>query len=72
MRNWFCTFFSITLLWTIPFGVEAGIDRDAIILALPFEEGRGRDAQDISSRGNHGILSEKAKWHRGNSECVYA
>ena len=71
MRSWICAFLAITLLWTIPIGVEAGIDRDVIILALPFEEGRGRDAKDISPLGNHGVLSETAKWAQGKfGMCV--
>ena len=71
MRILIYTLFSISLVFTLPAGVEAGIDREAIILALPFDEGKGRDAKDISSKENHGVLSEKAKWAQGKfGNCV--
>jgi hypothetical protein len=56
---------TIALLWAFPFTVSTAIDQDVIVLALSFDEGKGRDAKDISSQGNHGVLSETAKWAQG-------
>ena len=51
--------------------MAAAIDQDAIILALPFDEGKGRDANDISTHGNHGVLTDTAKWAQGKiGMCV--
>ena len=35
---------------------NAGIDLDAILLAMPFDEGGGEEAMDISGNENHGKL----------------
>lgn len=61
----------IAFLWALPLTVAAAIDQDAIVLAIPFDEGKSRDAKDISSQGNHGVLSETAKWAQGKiGMCV--
>ena len=71
MRILIYTLFSISLVFTLPAGVEAGIDREAIILALPFDEGKGREAIDISVHENHGVLTDTAKWAQGKfGMCV--
>ena len=43
---------------------ESIVDRD-IVLALPFEEGRGESTKDLSRHGNHGTLKRNAKWRAG-------
>lgn len=43
---------------------DAAVDRD-IVLAMPFEEGRGETTKDLSRHGNHGILKQNAKWEAG-------
>lgn len=59
------TLFLIATLWALSFTVAIAIDRDAIILALPFDEGKGREAKDVSMHGNHSVLSDTAKWAQG-------
>ena len=61
----------VATLCAFPFAAAIAVDRDAIILALPFDEGKGRESIDISSHGNHGVLSETAKWAQGKiGMCV--
>ncbi len=59
------TLFLIATLWALSFTVAIAIERDAIILALPFDEGKGREAKDVSMHGNHSVLSDTAKWAQG-------
>ena len=43
---------------------ESVVYRD-IVLAMPFDEGKGETTKDLSSYGNHGILKQNAKWEAG-------
>lgn len=40
------------------------VDRD-IVLAMPFDEGRGETTKDLSPHGNHGTFKRNAKWGKG-------
>ena len=40
------------------------VDRD-IVLAMPFDEGRGETTKDLSPYGNHGTFKRNAKWGKG-------
>ncbi len=65
------TLLMVATLCAFPFAAAIAIDQDAIILALPFEEGKGRDAKDISHQANHGVLTENANWVQGKvGMCV--
>ncbi len=44
--------------------VKASVDND-IVLAMPFDEGRGETTKDLSPHRNHGTLKRKAKWGVG-------
>ena len=56
----------ITILVTAFFAADAHavVDMD-IVLAMPFDEGEGRFAKDLSPHGNHGTLVENAEWGVG-------
>ena len=43
---------------------ESVVDRD-IVLALPFDEGRGETTKDLSPHSNHGTLKGNANWGAG-------
>ncbi len=65
------TLLMVATLCAFPFAAAMAIDQDAIILALPFEEEKGRDAKDISHQANHGVLTENANWVQGKvGMCV--
>ena len=49
------------LMWAFSHGAAALIDRDALVVALPFDEGVGDEAKDVSPRGNHAVLVEGAR-----------
>lgn len=50
-----------TFLWTFPFVVEA-IKDEAMVLYLSFDEGKGKDVEDLSGKGNNGTLEGDLKW----------
>ena len=59
------------LLWTASIHAAAGINADEIVLALPFDEGEGEEALDLSSHGNDATLVQGAKWGDGKfGACV--
>ena len=65
------TLMMIVLLWAFPF-IAAAIDQDAIVLAIPFDEGEGDEAKDASPLGNDVFLVEEAKWADGKfGKCVH-
>lgn len=71
MRNKIFSIFVIAVLCGYSFAAAMAIDQDAIILALPFDEGKGKEANDISTHGNHGVLSDTARWAQGRiGMCV--
>ena len=43
---------------------NAAVDKH-IVLAMPFDEGKGETAKDLSPHGNHGTLSQNASWGVG-------
>ena len=71
MRVRIFTLFVIAMLCGYSIAMAVAIDQDAIVLALPFDEGKGREAHDISAHGNHGVLSDTARWAQGKiGMCV--
>lgn len=61
----------VASICAFPFGAVAAIDRDALVVALTFDEGVGKDAADVSPHGNHAILVEGAKWGNGKfGKCL--
>ena len=50
-----------TFLLTFPFVVEA-IRDEAMVLYLSFDEGKGKDVEDLSGKGNDGTLEGDVKW----------
>ena len=50
-----------TFLFTFSFVVEA-IKDDAMVLYLSFDEGKGKDVEDLSGKGNDGTLEGDVKW----------
>ena len=61
----------IASICAFPFGAVAVIDRDALVVALTFDEGVGKEAADVSPHGNHAILVEGAKWGNGKfGKCL--
>ena len=50
---------------------EAIIKLDSLVVALPFDEGRGDTARDLSPHGNDGVLVMGAKWGDGKfGKCL--
>ena len=71
MRFSIFMFLMIASAWIFQFGTEAAIAPEAIVLALPFDEGAGDEAKDASPSGNSLLLVEDAKWDVGKfGECV--
>ena len=71
MRTLFSTLL-ITILVTLFYAAEtdAAIDED-IVLAMPFDEGKGETTKDLSPHGNHGTLMQNAKWGKGKfGNCI--
>lgn len=57
--------------WAFSLGSAALIDRDALVVALPFDEGVGDEAKDVSPHGNHAVLVEGARWGNGKfGKCL--
>ena len=65
MRFSIFMFLMMASAWIFPYGTEAEIEPDAIVLALPFDEGAGDEAKDASPSGNNLFLVEEAKWDKG-------
>ena len=57
----------LMLVWTGLFSpvAEAIIKLESLVVALPFDEGAGDTAKDLSPHGNDGLLVEGAKWGEG-------
>jgi hypothetical protein len=68
--------FTIALLmnacvWVFSPVAEAIIKLDSLVVALPFDEGAGNKAKDLSPHGNDGLLVEGAKWGDGKfGKCL--
>ena len=54
---------SLTFILTFPFVIEA-IEDDAMVLYYSFDEGKGKDIEDLSGKKNHGTLEGDAKWEK--------
>ena len=50
-------------IFTFPFVSEA-IEDDAMVLYFSFDEGKGKDVEDLSGKGNDGTLEGDAKWEK--------
>ncbi len=66
-----CTLLMIALGWVVSPVAEAIIKLDSLVVALPFDEGAGDTAKDLSPQGNDGLLIEGAKWGDGKfGKCL--
>ena len=52
---------SAAFIFTFPF-VSESIKDDAMVLYFSFDEGKGKDVEDLSGKGNDGTLEGDAKW----------
>lgn len=59
----FTMFLAILILLSAA-SVDA-LDKDGLVLYLPFDEGSGEEARDISGQGNHGTLEGNVEWVDG-------
>ena len=50
-------------IFTFSFVSEA-IEDDAMVLYFSFDEGKGKDVEDLSGKDNHGTLEGDAKWEK--------
>ena len=50
-------------VFTLSFVGEA-IEDDAMVLYFSFDEGKGKDVEDLSGKENHGTLEGDAKWEK--------
>ena len=44
--------------------VSEAIQDDAMVLYYLFDEGKGKDVEDLSGKKNHGTLEGDAKWEK--------
>ncbi len=56
---------TIGLLWAFSFNADAGVNADAVVLALSFDEAEGEEAVDASPKRNDATLVQGAKWGEG-------
>lgn len=52
---------SVTFIFALPF-VSDAIKDNAMVLYLSFDEGKGKDVEDLSGKGNDGTLEGDVKW----------
>lgn len=65
MRTLFSTRLIAAFVMAFFFGeAKAAVDKD-VVLAMPFEEGKGKVTKDISPHGNDGTLNDGVKWGEG-------
>ncbi len=50
-------------IFAFPF-VSGAIEDDAMVLYFSFDEGKGKDVEDLSGKENHGTLEGDAKWEK--------
>ena len=50
-------------IFAFPF-VSRAIEDDAMVLYFSFDEGKGKDVEDLSGKENHGTLEGDAKWEK--------
>ena len=50
-------------IFIFPF-VSGAIEDDAMVLYFSFDEGKGKDVEDLSGKENHGTLEGDAKWEK--------
>ena len=63
MRRIVSYILSAAFIFTFPFLSEA-IEDDAMVLYYSFDEGKGKDVEDLSGKGNDGTLEGDAKWEK--------
>ena len=54
---------SAAFIFIFPF-VSNAIEDDAMVLYYSFDEGKGKEVEDLSGKGNHGTLEANAKWEK--------
>ena len=60
IRIAFCLL-SVTFIFALPF-VSDAIKDNAMVLYLSFDEGKGKDVEDLSGKGNDGTLEGDVEW----------
>ena len=63
MRQIVLYILSVTFIFAFLFVSEA-IEDDAMVLYFSFDEGKGKDVEDLSGKENHGTLEGDAKWEK--------
>ena len=62
--RWIVSYILIaTFILIFPFVGET-IQDDAMVLYYSFDEGKGKEVEDLSGKGNHGTLEANAKWEK--------
>lgn len=54
---------SVVFIFAFPFMIQA-VEDDAMVLYFSFDEGKGKDVEDLSGKENHGTLEGDAKWEK--------
>jgi len=54
---------SAAFIFTFSLVIEA-IEDDAMVLYYSFDEGKGKEIEDLSGKNNHGTLEGDAKWEK--------
>lgn len=57
--------FALVLGLCLPWQAALALDKDGLVLYLPFDEGSGDTAGDVSGNGNDGALLGDAEWVEG-------
>ena len=71
LRAFTFSLFMIAWGWAFSSTSEAIIKLDSLVVALPFDEGKGDTARDLSPHGNDGVLVMGAKWGDGKfGKCL--
>ena len=63
MRRIVSYILSAAFIFTFPIMSEA-IEDEAMVLYYSFDEGKGKDVEDLSGKGNDGTLEGDAKWEK--------
>ena len=63
MRQIVLYILSVTFIFAFLF-VTGAIEDDAMVLYFSFDEGKGKDVEDLSGKKNHGTLEGDAKWEK--------
>ena len=63
MRQIVIYILSVIFIFAFLFRTEA-IEDDAMVIYFSFDEGKGKDVEDLSGKENHGTLEGDAKWEK--------